>query len=150
MGVELVGGGSHAILGVTTGTAEDVSVAGDLSGAVVAGGVSLSAAQPASDATATVPAANAAAVVTFNAVAGQRHRLTMLGYSYGTAPTAGRLTVLDGATTIIDLDITAVGPGVLPIPPGGIRGSVNTAMVATLAAGGAGVQGKIFAAKLTA
>jgi hypothetical protein len=98
---------------------------------------------------AAAPAANTAATVTFAAVAGQSHRLTFLVVSYSGAPTGGRLTVADGATTIIDIDVTAAGPFVVPLPNGGIKGTVATAMTITLAAGGAGVAGKVSAAKIT-
>lgn len=111
----------------------------------------LLASQPGSTApAAAAPAVNTAAVITFAAVAGQSHRLTFLVVSYNAAPTGGRLTVADGATNLVDMDVTAAGPLVVPLPPGGIKGSVNTAMTITLAAAGAAVSGKVSAAKLTA
>ena len=62
--------------------------------------------------------------------------------SYSAAPTGGRVTVLDGATTIFDLDITASGPTLLFLryPK---RGSANTSMTITLAAGSGAVVGKL-------
>lgn len=97
----------------------------------------------------SAPAANTAAVITFAAAAGQRHHLVSVAWSYSAAPTGGRLTVEDGAGVFVfDVDITAAGPGskdfLWPI-----RGEVNTAMVVTLAAGGAGVSGKLNAYKYT-
>jgi hypothetical protein len=107
--------------------------------------------QPSSTPSNNSPAANTAAVLTYAAVAGQRHRLTMLFASYNAAPTGGNLNVTDAATTVLSLDTIAAGP--LPfadLPPGGVQGSVNSAMVSTLVAAGAAVTGKISAAKLTA
>jgi hypothetical protein len=115
--------------------------------------------QVASDApAANVPAANVAAVLTFAAVPGAAHRLTFLAYSYSIPnPALGRLTVNDAILgNIIDVDIPIaaatvplVSPVIVPLPPGGIQGSLNAAMVITLAAGGAAVQGKLSAAKVT-
>lgn len=95
-------------------------------------------------------AANTAVVATFAAVAAQTHRLTVLVVSYSAAPTGGRITVADGGTTVLDVDLTAAGPLVVPLPAGGIEGSVNTAMTVTLAAGGAAVVGKVNTARITA
>lgn len=95
-------------------------------------------------------AANAAVVQTFAAVAGQSHRLTMLAVSYSAAPTGGRVTVADGGTTILDLDITAAGTFFVPLPAGGLKGTVNTAMTVTLAAAGAAVVGKVNSGRVTA
>ncbi len=79
--------------------------------------------------------------------------LRWLAWSYSAAPTGGRLTVQDGATTILDFSITAAGPRSLPSggPPArlGLKGSLNTAMTVTLAAGGAAVSGKVNAYKRT-
>jgi len=107
--------------------------------------------QPSSIATAAAPAANTAATITYAAVTGQQHRLTLLAASYsGGAPAGGNITVQDGATTVLSLDVASTGPLIVPLPPGGIKGSINTAMTITLSAGGAGVSGKVSAAKLTA
>jgi hypothetical protein len=89
------------------------------------------------------PEANTAAVVTYNAVAGRQHVISGVAWSYDTDPTGGNLQVEDGAgSTVFSVDITSKGPGFIPFPDGK-RGSVNTAMVVTLAAGGAGVTGKV-------
>lgn len=97
-----------------------------------------------------VSVANTAVSITYAAVAGQRHRLTFLGYSYSAAPTAGRITITDGATTILDIDVSSSWEVFANLLPGGIVGTVNSAMVITLSAGGAGIVGKIVTAKLTA
>lgn len=102
-----------------------------------------------SDPTSATAAANTAVVTTYAAVAGQRHRLTLLDASYSAAPAGARVLVQDGAATVYDHDYGATQPSSVPIPPGGIQGSVNTQMVVTLAAGGAGVTGKLNTAKMT-
>lgn len=80
-----------------------------------------------------VPGSNAAAIITLAAVAGQRNIVEAIQWSYSAAPTNGRLTVVDGVTTVLDIDITAAGPGGFGLT---IPGSVNSAVVITLAAGG--------------
>lgn len=45
--------------------------------------------------------------------------------------------------TVFDLDITTAGPFTIPLPDGIQNLAVNTALVFTLAAGGAAVVGKI-------
>ncbi len=102
-----------------------------------------------SDVTAATAAANTAVVTTYAAVAGQRHRLSWLAFSYSAAPAAGRLTVTDGGATILDLDTLTLQESAIPLPPGGLQGSVNQPMVVTLAAGGAAVVGKLNTAKFT-
>ena len=102
----------------------------------------------------TTAAANTAVVRTYAAVAGQRHRLVALSCSFSAAAaTTGLLTVEDGAgTTVFSVDVPlAVNtPFVAQLPDGGIQGSVNTALIITLAAGGAGAVGKVNTAKVTA
>lgn len=96
-----------------------------------------------------LPAANTAAVVTFAAETGKRHHLVYVAWSYNAAPTGGNLKVEDASgTTVLSLDITAAGPGSLEFP-NPLRGEVGNAMIATLAAGGAGVSGKLNAYKFT-
>lgn len=91
------------------------------------------------------PAANTAAVVTYAAgAAGVHHVISGVAWSYaGAAPTGGNLKIEDGSgTTVFSIDITAEGPGffTFPVPK---AGSAATAMIVTLAAGGAGVTGKV-------
>jgi hypothetical protein len=88
------------------------------------------------------PAADTAAIVTKAAAgAGISHVLALVAWSYDGDPTAGSLTIVDGAgTTVFKADITAAGPGFFPfLPP--LKGTANTALVATLAAGGSGISG---------
>ena len=86
------------------------------------------------------PAANTAAVITKVAVAGQRHFLTGVGWSYDDDPTGGNLIITDGGATVFEIDITKGGPGFIPFDAP-IRAAVNSQVVVTLAAGGAGVSG---------
>lgn len=90
------------------------------------------------------PAVNTAAVVTYAAAgAGIAHAISGIAYSYSAAPTGGNLKVEDGAgVTVFSLDITAAGPDVVYFDPPK-KGAANTAMIVTLAAGGAGVTGKV-------
>lgn len=108
--------------------------------------------QPLSTPFADTAAGNTAVVRTFNAVAGQRHRLTTVSCSFsGVAATIGLLTVVDGATTIAawDVPLTLNTPFVGSFPEPGIPGSVNTNMVITLAAGGVGAIGKLNTSRVT-
>jgi hypothetical protein len=104
---------------------------------------------------AAAPVANTAAVVTFGAVVGQQHRLTFLSYSVsGTPVAATTLTVTDGTTTYT-WDVLAVAPGTNPattisLPPGGVKFVVGAALTITLGALGAGISGRVNAAKVTA
>lgn len=89
------------------------------------------------------PAANTAAVVTYAAVAGQSHIISGIAWSYDTDPTGGSLKIEDGAgTTVFQVGITSKGPGFFTFPQPK-KGTTNTAMIITLAAGGASVTGKV-------
>lgn len=90
------------------------------------------------------PAANTAAVVTYAADATPRsHIITGIAWSYyGGIPVGGNLQVTDGATVIFNIDIHEEGPGAIEFPRPK-KGANNTAMAITLAAGGAGVTGKL-------
>lgn len=91
-------------------------------------------------------AANTAVVVTVPAHPQQYNYLHSLQWSYDGAPTGGKLTVQDGAagTVIWEQAITAGGPGGQDPD---VVGSLNTALVVTLAAGGAGVTGRLAAVR---
>lgn len=138
----VVATGPSGFNGATYDRLRTISAAGDGRGvaAVLA---------PSSTPSSATSGANAAVAITYGAVAGQRHRLTALSTSYSGAPNGG-VVVTDGATTVLDLFITSAAPVIVPLPDGGIQGSVNTALTCTLAAGGIGVVGKVNAAKLTA
>jgi hypothetical protein len=87
------------------------------------------------------PAANTAAVVAKAAGgAGVSNVLALVAWSYDGDPTAGSLIIADGASTVFKVDITAAGPGFFTFAPP-LKGTANTALVATLAAGGSGVSG---------
>ncbi len=82
-----------------------------------------------------------AAVITYAAVAGKRHAIGGIAWSYDADPTAGNLKVEDGSgNTIFTMDITKGGAGFIPFTRAKL-GSVNTAMVVTLADGS--VNGKV-------
>ena len=86
------------------------------------------------------PAAATAAVITKAAVAGRRWLIHNIQWSYSAAPTGGKLTITDGGTTIFDIDITAAGPGSVDLT---LKGSLNSAVVITLASGAGAVVGKL-------
>ena len=82
------------------------------------------------------PAANTAAAITLAAVASKRHWLYGVAWSYDAAPTGGSITVEDGSgTTVFVQSITAAGPDHVEFVRAR-RGSINTAMIVTLAAPG--------------
>jgi len=89
------------------------------------------------------PAANTAAVVTYAAATDRGHVVTGVAWSYSAAPTGGNLKVEDGSgNTVFSMDVTAAGAGVIVFPRPK-RGTTDTAMIVTLAAGGASVSGKV-------
>jgi hypothetical protein len=97
----------------------------------------------ASTANVHAPAAATAAVITKDLVAGKRHRLEQVEWSYSAAPTGGNLKIEDGAGNVVfSLDITAAGPGFIPLSPA-IVGTAGTAMIITLASGAGAVVGKV-------
>jgi hypothetical protein len=90
------------------------------------------------------PAANAAAVVTYGADATKCHVITGIAWSYvGGIPVGGNLTITDNGVTVFSVDIDQSGPGGIEFARPKKGAAVNTAMVITLAAGGAGVTGKL-------
>lgn len=74
---------------------------------------------------------------------GARIQIGFLTASYSGAPAGGRLTVSDGDVPELDLDITAAGPQLIPVPEGGLTFQPGQAVTASLTAGGAAVVGKI-------
>ena len=101
--------------------------------------------EPILDAQADVaaPAANTNAVVNYAAAgAGVQHCISGIAWSYSGSPTAGNLQVTDGGNIIFNIDITAAGPGVINFMPPK-KAAANSALAITLAAGGAGVSGKL-------
>ncbi len=88
------------------------------------------------------PASNTTAVITYSAVASIQHIISDVFFSYSDDPTGGGLTIEDGANTIFSIGIAHGGAGFIPlIPPK--KGTANTNLVITLAAGGAGITGKL-------
>jgi hypothetical protein len=91
------------------------------------------------------PAANTAAVVTYNAVATGQHVISGVAWSYAGTGTlsGGNLLIEDGANVkVFNMDVTEKGAGFIPFDPPK-RGSKNTLLRVTLAAGGADVTGKV-------
>ncbi len=91
------------------------------------------------------PAINTAAIITLAAIAAKGHVLQQISYSYvGAAPAAnGNLIVEDGSgTTVFNIDLSLEGERSIYFDPP-LKGSKNTAMIITLAAGGASVTGKL-------
>ncbi len=87
-------------------------------------------------------ATHAAATVTNAAVAGQRTVIDGVAWSYSGGTPAGSLTITDGGTTVFSVDVTANGPGQVTVPKG-LSSAVNSALVVTLADGGASLVGKV-------
>lgn len=91
------------------------------------------------------PAVNTAAIVTYGATADVNHVITGVAWSYhGGIPANGNLLVEDVAgTTVFSVDIHEEGPGGYIFPKPKKAAAANTAMIITLAAGGAGITGKV-------
>lgn len=88
-------------------------------------------------------AANAAATFTIAAPgAGNFTQLITVFFGYNAPPANGTLTIAATGLTSIVLPVVSSGPGFLPIP---LRIPVNTAVTATLSAGGSGVIGYVSA-----
>lgn len=88
------------------------------------------------------PAANTIASISLVGAAGVRHCITGLAWSYSGAPTNGNLKIEAGATTYFSIDIVAAGPGIITFPVAK-KFADNTSVVISLAAGGAGITGKV-------
>ena len=91
------------------------------------------------------PAAATAAVVTYAAQASLKHCISGVAWSYyGGIPASGNLIVEDvSGTTVFNVDIHEEGPGVYYFHKPKKSAAANTAMIITLASGGAGVTGKV-------
>jgi len=81
----------------------------------------------------TAVASGGDCVVTVAAVADQRHTLEYVGGGYNVAPDANSvLTVTFGGTAKFVVPVTAAGALQIPLPPNGLQGGLNEAMVVTL------------------
>jgi hypothetical protein len=92
------------------------------------------------------PAANTAAAVSITAVSGYRICVGQVTGSYDSSPTDGSITVNEatatGTTDKVVLSITGAGPQDLPLRRPYVA-ATGKAVTVTLAAGGAGVTGKL-------
>lgn len=90
---------------------------------------------------------NVAGTITLVGVAEKRHFVPHLVWSYSGTPIAGRITStgLDGDE--MDIDVIIGGPGALKLAPA--CGLPNTDVSFTIAAGGAGIVGKLWLAYFT-
>lgn len=88
------------------------------------------------------PGVNVIATVDIEAVEGVAREIAGLFWSYDDEPTGGRLWITCNGTTRFDWDITQGGPGPVNfIPP--LKFDAGAPVQVHLAAGGAGVTGKI-------
>jgi hypothetical protein len=132
---------------VTQGAKADAAATSDTGSfsliALVKRLLGLNSPKPASGSDVHIPSSNTAAVVTYAAAgSGVSHVLGGISWSYNATPTGGNIKIEDGATTVLSLDITSAGPGYIPFARAK-KGTANTALVVTLAAGGSGVSGKL-------
>lgn len=89
------------------------------------------------------PAANTAAVVTLAARTGGYLTITSLSYSYSAEPTGGNLQVESPAGTVIwQIDILLRGENHINFERG-LQCAKDQGAIVTLAAGGAGISGKV-------
>lgn len=86
-------------------------------------------------------APNTAVIITLQGGVSRHEIAGSIVWSYSADPTDGRLTVAGGGFGL-DIDITVGGPGFIPfyVPE---HASDDTNIVITLAAGGAGIVGKL-------
>ena len=86
---------------------------------------------------------NTATVITITPGGDQRVFLGMVLFGYDAKPTAliGRVTVTIGGTETLSLPITESGPGPMTLPE--MNGAKGAAVVITIAAAGAAVQGSL-------
>jgi hypothetical protein len=87
--------------------------------------------------------ANGANTITIMPVAGCRHRLHSLLWSYSATPIGGKVSTTGLWEDDLDHDIIYGGPGELVFPP--IEAEHGAALVVALAAGGGGVSGQLTA-----
>jgi len=89
----------------------------------------------------SAPGDNAAATITLGAIGG-RHCIGGVAWSYDDDPTGGNLQITVNGLIVFSVDITSGGPGFIPFEPP-MMAPAGTPVVITLAAGGAGIAGKV-------
>lgn len=89
--------------------------------------------------------ANAASVVTVDADPDHFWVLDWILLSYSAPPTDGRLTVVIGGATLVDVAVATAGERMIQFDPPLYRSNQNKneSMVITLSAGGSGVTGRL-------
>lgn len=88
------------------------------------------------------PSSATAAVITIPASTGVAHEIEMLAWSYDDTPTGGNLKIESpSGTKIFEVDITAGGPGFIPLSGSCIKGAESQALIITLASGAGSVSG---------
>lgn len=90
------------------------------------------------------PTSNTAAVVTLDADSVRANTISTISYSYSGTPTNGTLKIEDGSGTTVFGPHAVAAAGLQQLnfdPP--IHGSINAALIVTLAAGGSGVSGAL-------
>lgn len=85
--------------------------------------------------TSAVGAAGTGTAITLMGSPGKRQKVHQITWSYSAQPTGGRLSTTGLEGTELDFDITASGPGGVPLPPSSY-GKVGANVTITLAAGG--------------
>lgn len=96
---------------------------------------------PVTTADVSYPAAATAASVVYAAAGNNIHALSgIIAWSYTGGTPTGTLSIADGSNTIFSIDITAAGPGFIPI---GLEGTPGNSMTITLSSGGGGITGKL-------
>lgn len=92
------------------------------------------------------PSANTDAVITVTADSNQFWVLDWIAFSYDGNPTGGKITVEIGGVVAMELSVTSAGLQHLDFSTAPVYTETkNQSMVITLAAGGAGVTGKLVA-----
>ena len=86
-------------------------------------------------------AANAAVAITYAALADRSHLIWSIEWSYDGTPT-GSIAITVSGTAVFQQDVRAAGPGAVTFEPPQ-KAARNAEVIVTLAAGGAGVVGKV-------
>lgn len=86
--------------------------------------------------------AGAAATLTLAAIAGQRHNIKAIRWSYSGTPTGGGMVIVVDGVMVFDEDYTAGGPGFVDFPTT-LTSTVGGVIAITINGGGGSVVGKL-------